>query len=285
MEPLEGADDDDDGELLSDGGAEQSGVTRSYCGSGAVVARRLPQRYDALGSLQDWWSAEGGGGGGAVQRGTAVQREAVQSQQQWREPGAAVPWAAMFDLAAVPYLVDTELLVKQRQLQVGYLCELLARAYLRTRLTRSCWSSSGSYRRGYMGGAYLVRLDGAAGRFHSQSSYACTHLSSSPTYPSPHPLLCPHFPLLIPSVLPPPPQLQQLHSEDAVLAALAGGTGGTACGTSGTATNGCSAASIGPLGAHAGSGAVLAAAAAAATSAAQTTLHQVRGEGGRGNSN
>ena len=65
-----------------------------------------------------------------------------------------------------------------------------------------------------------------------------------------------------------------------MLAALAGSTSGTVCGTSGTATNGCSAASIGPLGAHAGSGAVLAATAAAATSAAQTTLHQVRGRGG-----
>ena len=153
MEPLEEAG-DDDGELLLDGGAEQGGVIRSYCGSGAMVARRLPQRYDALGSLRDWWSAEeGGSGSGAVQRGTAVQqREAVQAQQRWREPGAAVPWAAMFDLAAVPYLVDTELLVKQRQLQVGYLCELLARAYLRTRMTRSCWLSSGCYRRGFMWG-------------------------------------------------------------------------------------------------------------------------------------
>ena len=50
---------------------------------------------------------EGRGGGGVVDDDEV-------EVERW----ASTPWAATFDLASVPYLVDANLLAKQRHLQV-----------------------------------------------------------------------------------------------------------------------------------------------------------------------
>ena len=111
--------------------ANGKGAAEGNGGATGDVASRLPSRWQGPCALPDWWAnsgSRGGGGGGAValpplgpqgaQRGPLEEEEEA-AVERW----ASTPWAATFDLATVPYLVDAKLLVKHRQLQVGARCQ------------------------------------------------------------------------------------------------------------------------------------------------------------------
>ena len=120
MEPLTDQDGNDDG--AADGPAGGSGTCDGRAGD-VPPLYKLPGRDVGAGALMDWWrlhEAPGPYGPNPRENGGASEEAPGRWTPSDHLGSPGVPWAATFDLSTLPYLVDTDMLVKQRQLQVRH---------------------------------------------------------------------------------------------------------------------------------------------------------------------